>query len=214
MLQPTEFPIIRKTDRDLEIPVFHEFLERNKGKFESVLDVGAHYSIEYYAKDLRNFAKKYWALDPLVDFRLVPLVDWFYKSTIQNYKGEPPDLISCLSVIEHIGSYPEPVMDIEGAQDEAFEKMLKLAKKMMWISFPVGLSGGVPAELMLITKSQLDHWKALCADFHVEIGYYWSDGPQAGEPWRPSSEEVCFAQPYDEKKGTRALCVMEIYKGT
>jgi len=213
MLNWSRFPQIRKTDRDLELPVFFEFLERTKHQNKSALDVGAHHSADYYAERLRSYVGLYDALDPRDDPAVHPFVDHFYVADAEKTDLGLYDLVVCLSTIEHVGQYPIVDPDYIQKRQRMFVKMLAAAQKYFWISFPVGLPHRVPGEMAIVGESELDIWLALTRPFAVTQGYYWSEGPQAGYPWRTSYREAVMNQPYRDDLGTRAVCILEIWKG-
>jgi hypothetical protein len=209
MLKIGEFPIDRYTDRDCEIPNLLEFLKYYKGRYESLLDVGAHYSADYYAKEVRSLVKKYIAFDPLFDKEVFEIVDEFI--TADAVKDELPeaDVVICLSTLEHVGQYPIHYDNYIGMREIVFKKILTAAKKFFWISIPVGEEYILPGEIALFTEREFENLEDLMKPFITDIGFFFSEGPQAGHPWRPSDREKCFNTPYDDKLGTRALCIIE-----
>lgn len=211
LILPT-YPQVRNTDRDLELPVFFEFLERTKFQLKSALDIGAHYSAEYYAERLRSYVALYDALDPIDDPLVHPFVDHFFVADAEQAELGKYDLVNCLSTIEHVGQYPEADENYIFKRQRMFVKMLVAAQKYFWISFPVGLPHRIPGEMAIVGAVELETWKALTRPFKVTEGYFWSEGPQAGQPWRPASRDFVMGQPYLENLGNRAICVLEIWK--
>ncbi len=205
-----EFPMVRKTDRDLELPLFAEFLEKNADKISSVLDIGAHYSADYYASNLRKYVQNYVALDPNFDKAVAAIADEFIISGFFEANPAPADLVLCLSTLEHFGMYPIKYEDYRFKQECAFTKMVGLAKKFLWISFPVAKTSLIPGEMSPIDEEQLEDFEMLVAGNKVQTSFYWSDGPQAGFPWHTSTRAQCFAYDYANELGNRAICVMEI----
>jgi len=212
MLNAVQYPMNRKTDRDLEIPNIIAFARENKMKFESLLDVGCHYSADYYANDMRLYAKKYHGLDPGFDEAVSRIVDKFITEDFLKWQGEQYDFVMCLSTIEHVGMYPFIYENREGIRDLFFEKLLNTTKKFLWISFPVGLPAEIPGEMSIIPGEQCERWLQLIQPYKSKIGFFHSEGPQAGHPWCLSSKEKCYAQPYIDTLGTQSLCIMEIEK--
>jgi hypothetical protein len=212
MLKLKEFPIIRRTDRDMEIPVLVDFLERFNGKYQSVIDVGAHYTAGYYADEIRKRAKKYHALDPGFDFAVAKIADRFIEADAVHYDFAKYDMVVCCSTIEHVGQYPYRYKDDLKMRKILFKKMLNSAQKYFWISFPVGLEYIDDGEMRIITKEELESWEELIKPYKYEIGFYFSGGPQAGHPWLPNSREKCLNTPYNVRLGTQSLCVIELQK--
>jgi len=212
MFNPPEFQIVRSTDRDCELPVLFEFLERTKGQIDSVIDVGAHYSADYYASELRKYVSFYDALDPTIDPKVEPIVDRFLTDDAETYVFDQYDLVLCLSTIEHIGQYPVRVDDFKVKRKQVFKNCLDAAEKYFWISFPVGLEYIAVNELAIVGKKELDEWIGICGKSKIDIGWYFTEGAQAGYPWKPSTAEKCLHHEYTERLGTQALCILEIKK--
>jgi len=209
MLKLKEYPMVRKTDRDLEIPNLLEFARYYKDHYISVLDVGAHCSAKYYAKEIRKLAEWYVAVDPQEDKETEKIVDEYYQMDVVKNELQPADFVICCSTIEHVGSYPVVYNDIPKARLVVLLHILQAAKKYFWLSFPVGLEHVCPGQMSLITEKELEEWEKLMTGCLTEKGYFWSDGPQAGYPWKPVDRKTAFSQQYDERLGNRAICIIE-----
>jgi len=212
MLLLDHYPQERYTDRDLELPVLYEFLERNKKDIGSVIDVGAHFSAGYYAPTLRKYATFYDALDPNYDSKVDDIADRFIEVDATKYEFDEYDLVLCLSTIEHVGQYPFIYPQYKVARGLLFQKLLAAAGKYLWISFPVGQEIVIPGEMALVGQQELDQWLELTKPYQTTTGFFFSNGPQAGYPWRKATREECVNHPYEEKLGTQALCVLEVSK--
>lgn len=212
MLKINEFPQTRRTDRDCELPNLFEFLQKKKGLFSSVLDVGAHFSSGYYANEIRLLATTYHALDPNHDEAVERIADKYIVGDFLKTNLEKYDFVLCLSTIEHVGMYPVQYPDRKAARDLFFNKLLDTAKQYLWISFPVGQPYEIKNEMSIITPDQCESWLELVKNFKHEIGFYYSQGPQAGFPWGISTKEKCYASQYIDSIGNQTLCILEIEK--
>lgn len=212
MLKLNEFPQTRRTDRDCEIPNLFEFLQRKKETFSSFLDVGAHHSVDYYAHEVRLFAKTYHGLDLNHDDAVERIVDKFIVGDFLKEKLEPYDFVLCLSTIEHVGMYPVLYPDRKSIRNIFFNKLLTLTKKYLWISFPVGQPYEIRNEMSIIPPDQCENWLELIKNFKHDVGFYYSQGPQAGFPWGISTKEKCYSQKYIDSIGNQTLCILEIEK--
>ncbi len=155
MLIQQEYTIDRRTDRDLELPILYEFLERTKGTIGSVIDVGAHYSAQYYADRMRLYVDFYDALDPNPDPAVSKIADRFFVEDAEEHDFDRYDLVLCLSVSEHVGQYPMTAVDYKAKRRKVFEKMLAAADKFFWISFPVGQAHRIPGEMAIVDGAEL-----------------------------------------------------------
>ena len=212
MLKLNVFPINTKTDRDCELPNLFDFLRKKNGTFFSFLDVGAYYSANYYANEVRLFAKTYHALDPKPDKAVERIVDKYFVDDFLKVNLDPYDFVLCLSTIEHVGMYPVVYPDRIAVRDLFFNKLLSLTKKYLWISFPVGQPYEIKNEMSIIPPEQCERWLDLIKGYKHEVGFYFSQGPQAGYPWETSTKEKCYSQKYVDSIGNQSLCILEIEK--
>ena len=212
MLKLNVFPTTRKTDRDCELPNLSDFLRAKKETFSSFLDVGAHHSFDYYANEVRLYAKTYHGLDPSPDESVERIVDKYFVGDFLNINLEPYDFVLCLSTIEHVGMYPIIYSDRVVVRDLFFNKLLSLAKKYLWISFPVGEPYEIKNEMSIIPPDQCERWLDLIKGYKYNVGFFYSEGPQAGYSWGISTKEKCYSQKYVDSVGNQSLCILEIEK--
>jgi hypothetical protein len=212
MLILNDYPIEKRTDRDLELPVFYEFLERTKGTIGSVLDVGAHHSADYYASRLRTYVDRYVALDPRDDPAVHEFSDDFIVGDAETIELPKSDLVVCLSTIEHIGQYPIEVVDYKVKRRTVVMRMIDAAEKYLWLSFPVGLGHRIPGEMAIVDGAELNDWLVIMRYCQVTYGFFQSDGPQAGYPWHACNREDVIDKPYIDSLGNCAICVLEVKK--
>lgn len=210
-----EFPVNRKTDRDSEAPLLLEWLQNKQ--FESVLDVGCHSSLTDggYAEELRRRAKLYDGIDIREDSRMEGFLNHYLVGNAnERFTNESSlyDAVVCVSTIEHAG-----LSTYKGSNEEEkvklFETCLKLAKRYVWISFPVGQPYVYPDQLSVITDKQLEGFETLTSNYKVKQRFLYNQGPQAGHPWREHTKrDVAVKIPYIDFIGNQSICVMEIEK--
>lgn len=208
-----EFPIVLKTDRDCETPLVTEFIGARKPG--SLLDIGAHYSAHHYGPALRDHVQRYDGIDiQPADDKTYSLLDHFYVGNANTFAFELPqyDAVICVSTIEHAGvsTYKG---DYVQERMRLFSKCLSLAKKHLWISFPIGQEHICQGELAIITDEHLNAWEGMIDRYKVKKRFIYSQGPQAGHPWREHGKrDVAVRVPYMEFVGNQSICVLEIDK--
>ena len=210
-----EFKVDGKTDRDAEIPLLLDYVKSIK--FESLLDVGAHYSghIGYsgYAKDIRLLTKIYDGIDILNDNITNKILDKFYVGNAIDYPLQKYDVVLCVSTIEHSGISTYKKEDPYEERNKLFKRCLELAKKYVWISFPVGLEYTYPNELSIIPERQLIEWENLTKDYKVRERFAYTQGAQAGLPhYEHTKRDVAIKIPYIDYVGNSSIAVLEIDK--
>lgn len=209
-----EFPVVLKTDRDCESPLVTEFIQA-RCPMGSLLDIGAHYSAHTYGKKLQLNIDRYDGIDiQPADDETYALLDHFYVGNANTFGFDLPqyDAVICVSTIEHSGvsTYKG---DYVQERMRLFDKCLSMAKKHLWISFPVGQEHVCPGELAIITDEHLNVWEMLIDRYKVKQRFIYSQGPQAGHPWREHGRrDVAVRVPYMEFIGNQSICVLEVDK--
>ena len=208
-----EFPVVLKTDRDCESPLLTEFIASH-APIDSLLDIGAHWSGNHYATPLRPHVRRYVGIDiQPADPLTGKILDAYHTGNANTFNfGEMFDAVICVSTIEHAGvsTYKG---DFVKERMALFDTCLRLARKYVWISFPVGQEYTFEGQLAVITDEHLKVWEKLTEKFKVKKRFLYSQGPQAGHPWREHSKrDVAVRIPYLDFIGNQSICVMEIEK--
>jgi len=200
------------TDRDLEIPNFVDYVRSRPGGVVSLLDVGAHYSTDYYAKLIRPYVKIYHGTDPTYDERTKGVLDDYLVGDFLELQYGAYHMVSCISTIEHVGMYPKVYENRETAREIMFDKMLWIAQKYLWLSFPCGTPYEIPGEMSIVGGEQCERWIKKARKHKVNVGYYHSDGPQAGYPWELSTRQKVYDTQYQMDVGNQSIVIIEIEK--
>lgn len=207
-----EFPVNYRTDRDAETPVLLEFLDSIKGKFDSVLDVGACYSANTYAPAVREIALKYDGIDIKDDKETVAIVDEYFVGNAITTLLSRYDLVICVSTIEHAGISTYKSDPVKEAF-YLFKRCLQLANKYLWISFPVGQHYIYPNELQIFDKKQFESFKVLVKPYKVKYRFFYTQWAQGGYSWKEHrDEDFALSVAYRDEIGNQSICVMEIEK--
>ena len=197
-------------ERDIEHPALINFVKEH-ADIKSVLDVGAHYSYNTYAPELRKLVKQYDGVDILPDPITAKIVDNYFVKNVKKLKGEY-DLVSCVSTIEHSGISTYTNANYKDEQKYVFLKLLNLSKKYVFLTFPYGLESFHEGEFANLTESQLDRFCEYTEGMEVKTTFYYSPAPQQKEPFFEIDQELAATIPYVKELGTRCICVMEITK--
>jgi hypothetical protein len=205
-----KFGIVHRTDRDAEIPLLREFIERH-GPYDSVLDVGSHGLM--YAEEIRRCTITFHMCDVVVDHNVSGLAEYFYEGNFNELELNRYDLITCVSTLEHAGisTYRG---DYRRERLKMFKKCLKLARKYLWISFPVGQPYFIPDQLAIIPETSFKTFHRLAGDVgEVTTRFLYTQGAQAGHPWiEHDRTNVALKIPYIDFIGNQSICVMEVVK--
>lgn len=206
-----EFPIIKRTNRDAEIPLLLEYVKEHP--VESLLDVGAHYSIHHYAPQLREMVKKYDAIDIIPDPETEAIVDSYIVGNANEITEVLPwEMVISVSVFEHCG-LSTYTADHNTEVINLFKTCLRMASKYVWLSFDVGQPYVTPGQHAPITKDLWNQMLKLSKDYKVTKRFLYSQGPQANHPWiEHNKEDVAFNIPYIDFIGNQSIGVLEIIK--
>jgi hypothetical protein len=213
-----EFPVVHKTDRDCESPLVVDFIKA-RCPLEALLDIGAHYSGETYGTAIRNLQnlKRHDGIDiQPADSATASILDHYYVGNANTFQFDLPqyDAVICVSTIEHSGvsTYQGDPVD---ERMKLFHRCLELARKHLFISFPIGQEYTVPGQLSVVTREQLHVWEGWCWEkmFKTTVRFFYSQGPQASHPWyEHTKRDVAVRVPYIDYIGNQSICVMEIDK--
>jgi hypothetical protein len=211
-----EFPVITRTDRDAEMPLLLEYINSRAETIPSLLDIGAHYSGHYYAKNLRDKVVIFDGIDILpVDEETLGVHENYFTGNAGDFEFKRNyDTVICVSTIEHAGV---STYKSEYVQErlKLFRRCLDLAEKHVWISFPVGQTYLYPNELAVIDKDDLRNFEAIAKDLGWDFiqRFVYTQGAQAGLPWREhENKDLALSIPYISTNGNQSICVMELDK--
>jgi len=207
-----ELPHVYGTDRDAEMPVLLDFIKSKAGQFESLLDIGAGYSANTYAPHIRLMAKKYDGIDIDDDYEAGKIVDNFFLGNANIAPLKEYDMVICVSTIEHAG-----ISTYKGnwllEQIALFCRAILLAKKFVWISFPVGLPLHYPGEWSLVHDARLRLFESLVQPYKVKKRFFYTEWAQGGNPWfEHDDRNFAVSVPYHDEIGNQSICVLEIEK--
>lgn len=215
-----EFPIIWKTDRDIENPLLIEFLQKLV-PIDSLLDVGSAMSgrDDRYAKKIRPFIKRYDGVDIVADRETSRILDHYITGNFLEMMSITPDdpfydVVISVSVLEHCGVSTYKA-DPKKERIKVFTRCLQLAKKYAWISFDCGQEYTYPNELSIVTGSELENFEQIAKDlgFTFKKRFFYNQGPQASHPWyEHAKQDVAFKIPYIDYIGNQSVTVLEIEK--
>jgi hypothetical protein len=204
------FPVATKTDRDCEVPLLMEWIDR-LGPIDSLLDIGCHYSEHYYARLIRPQVKLYDGVDVALDPPTAQVLDNYYLGNANKVSLQPHDVVICVSTIEHSGlsTYKD---DYVAERMKLFARCVSLARKHLWISFPIGQEHVEEGQLAIITKEHYTQFlNMIPKSARVKARFLYSQGPQAGHPWQEHRKsEVAVKVPYMEFVGNCSIAVLEI----
>ena len=204
------FPVATKTDRDCEVPLLMEWIDR-LGPIDSLLDIGCHYSEHYYARLIRPRVRLYDGVDVAFDPPTGQVLNNYYLGNANKVELVPHDVVICVSTIEHSGlsTYKD---DYVAERIKLFARCVSLAKKHLWISFPIGQEHVEEGQLAIITaEHEAKFRKMIPPSAKVNQRFFYSQGPQAGHPWNEHRKgDVAVRIPYLEFVGNQSICVLEI----
>jgi hypothetical protein len=148
------------------------------------------------------------------DSATAAILDNYFVGNANTFQFDLPqyDAVICVSTIEHSGvsTYKGDPVD---ERMKLFHRCLELARKHLWISFPIGQLYTVEGQLSVVTGQQLEVWETLCKPYKTNVRFLQSQGPQAGHPWREHRSRAAAVQSqYLDYVGNCNIAVMEIDK--
>lgn len=196
-------------ERDVEVPDLLAFVERHR--VGSLLDVGAHWSHAHYARQLRRLVKVYHGVDILPDPQTAEILDAYHVGNVLDFDSPGSyDCVVSVSTLEHCGISTYRVDDYRGERDQVFEKCLSLARRHVWLSFPVGKPFFLPGEFANVTGDCLDGWVRRVSELGWRMNrrfFYLNDD---GRTYRPVAPGVALGHEYDLSRIQQSFCIMTL----
>ena len=198
-------------ERPIEIQALEKLVSIYSKDISNLLDVGASFSHNYYAKSLRKLLnqKRYDCVDIIPDPKVKEICDNYYVGNVCDVTLGKYDCVSCISVIEHCRLTTYKKADYEQEQLNVFQKMISISNKHLLITCPFGLRNENPREVANITSAQLDKFNEL-ADDHTMVNteFYFSEFPQGREPYKQITLEEASTIPLLREFGVRCVAVL------
>lgn len=206
-------------ERDIEIPEAQQYVAERvaKGDINTLFDVGAHYSYNYYAQSFRDILgqeKAYHAIDVLDCPETTKIVDSYFVNNVMNLTSRPTyDIVTCISTLEHVGIYEHieggPTEDHINSKKSFVVQLYALAKKGLFITFPYGKEGIFRPHYANITHDFLDFMglSGKVRGYGVSAHWYYNEFPQGKEQWKVISEADADNVILEPSKGVQCVCI-------
>lgn len=200
-------------ERDLEYPALIDFIKIHPD-INTALDVGAHYSWYTYASDVKKLVPNYDGVDILPDEETKAIVNKYWKMNILDMPNVHYDLVFSISSIEHVGISTYKVNNYQQEQIKVFNKIMDLAKKYVFLTFPFGKEAFHDEEFANITEQQQWNFSKIAYDKRASLKrtFYFSEFPQGKKPWREVDIDFASEVEYKQELGTRCVCFLAIEK--
>ena len=207
---------VHKNERDLEIPAVLKSVSNHIKDIDSLLDVGCHWSWAYYANQLREIlqTRKYDGIDIIIkeDNQTPNILDKYHVGDICSTELPKYDYVACISSIEHCGLSTYKRDDFRAEQHKVFSRLLDVANKYLFLSFPFGLDHVYEGEYANITDLQLLDFTTMAAaqSFIInDLQFYFNEFSPGGEPWQYISWRDAAKKPMIKEKGTQCVGIIE-----
>lgn len=204
------FSINYRNERDVEIPLLLAFVGQHKPA--SLLDVGYYSAL--YAKDVRGIVGKdavYDGCDVKRDRKVETHLTAYHNGDVRYLDLPMYDMVTCVSVIEHVGGQPIRAVNYEDQQVKFFERLLALAGRWLFVTFPFGQPGFVLGEYNNITDAALDRFLASVGkDDVADVRFYTTQGAQLGNGWVETSRKAASLVTVEPSLGVRCVGILSV----
>ncbi len=206
-------------ERDVEEPALIDAL-RQAMPVRSFLDVGANYSWYTYAPMVRVILNqaaddlggrpKYTACDVLDCAQTRAIVDHYNVGNVVGADLEPHDFVACVSTIEHSGISTYKNHDVTAERFNVFDRLVSLARKHLFVTFPFGREGLYENEYANVTPTDLFYFaqqakaKGLT---DVSVAFFYTEFAQGQKPWEEITYEQAKDIPMDKALGCQCVCI-------
>jgi hypothetical protein len=197
-------------ERDVEIPLLVEWLEKNDCQLGSVLDVG--YRQNHYAPFAQISSGYLMGIDLIPD----PSLYQFYDELVHEdflYADLPKvDWVFSISTIEHIGVEYSPTLLYRDLQLFSLEKMVKLANMGVFLTLPYGEGILFSGKYLQWGHRELEEAKAILKGTKYQTKFYSTPDPKEPGGWREVRKDLADKSTGDLSKGVDTIAVLEVYK--
>lgn len=206
-----------RNERDVEVPLFLDFLERHKP--QSLVDVGAFYTHATYARAARKLIPgTYIGVDPRICDKTEEIVDGWGNYEYSRETRLFLECVSCISTLEHVGAESSVAAERESQQLSLATAILNDARKCAFLSFPFGREGWVKDSYSNITVELLARilLEAERRGFTTSATFYRSSTPTDGG-WEEIDSETASLEPFDLPSapgfvGCHCVCILGCWK--
>lgn len=197
---------IFQNERDIEIPEMLEFIDKNDGRYGSVLDVGCAYG--QYTHELGLMCGSLDGVDILPDEKVRPYLDNFFHEDFLLVDLPKYDFVVSLSVIEHVGLEYLPSKLYKELQLEFFAKIVRLAQRGFWVSFPYGEGILYSGYFLNQNRAMLGGYEYLARGFKIKKQFYSTSDRRNPALWAEVGQEVADKAINDKAEGVSTICIL------
>ncbi len=175
-------------ERDIEIPMMCQFLQKLDGDKKSVLDVGAAQA--FYYDTIKPFVGPMHGVDLLPKPEGYP-EGWHYQQGDFLYDEVPAaDLVTCISVIEHVGVEYVPNPLYQELQVEFMKNLAEHARVAAFVTLPYGEGILIAGQYYLCGRKQMDLYLNVLKDYYVNLKFYNNPNPRDPAGWRECTQDL------------------------
>jgi len=197
-------------ERDVEIPLLLQWLDRNDARYASVLDVGCSQSA--YLPEVRKLVGCLHGIDLLEDEKVRSYLDEFMVENFLYADLPYYDLVYSISTIEHVGVEYLPSKLYRNLQLDFFSKLLETAKYGVFLTFPYGEDDLFSGFYYNGNRKLLDDYLKIAKGFKVGLKFISTPDPKNPEGWREIPQELADKATNELSGGVNTICVLEVYK--
>ncbi len=207
--------VIKNNERDLEIPAIINIVKKYGDNIESLLDVGAHWSWNSYASQVKDLVPNaiYRGIDLNPDENTSQILDKYIVGNVLDLPENPKyDLVFSISSIEHSGIiavYP-PKNDWLEERKMVLKKINDLSKKYIFITVPYGMPCYIPEGYANFTDRHISWFLDLTKNYKYKMDFFYREN--INSPYQKISKEEADQVPYIEEQGNRCNCFLFIDK--
>ena len=201
---------IFKNERDVEIPLLLNWLDRNDARYASVLDVGC--ALSAYLPEVRKLAVVLHGIDIQYDRQVVPFLDEYIVENFLYADLPRYDFVFSISTIEHVGVEYLPSKLYRELQLEFFAKMVELSKRGFFLTFPYGENDLFSGFYYNGNRQLLDDYLKLARGCKIYKKFISTPDQSDPEGWREIPQDLADKATNELSGGVRSICVIEGYK--
>jgi len=201
---------IFKNERDVEIPLLLNWLDRNDARYASVLDVGC--ALSAYLPEVRKLVGYIHGIDIQYDKKIVPYLDEYIVEDFLYADLGYYDYVFSISTIEHVGVEYLPTKLYRELQLEFFSKIVELSKRGFFLTFPYGENDLFAGKYYNGNRRVLDNYLKIARGCKIYKKFISTPDQKDPWGWREIPQELADKATNELSGGVRTICVLEGYK--
>ncbi|HUV42302.1 MAG TPA: hypothetical protein VMY36_00080 [Patescibacteria group bacterium] len=197
-------------ERDPELLELERFLKNCRVTRDSILDIGPW--SEGSTKICSDYTHYLDTIDLVQREALGKMVKNQYVEDFLFFDLPQYDFVVCVSTLEHIGVTPIAMRDCREMELLAVKKMIGLAEKGVFLSFPYGEAILIKAKYNNIDRTMVKEMEKMARGFKFEKKFLSTATLSDPDSWQEVSQDEADKATNELSGGIKTICIISMLK--